>query len=176
MFSFHWYQLYAYPGFRAWATGSLLWSCHSGRNWESTFTSFYTAEVIRSLRVRPKWHHIFSALILTYGALVKISALHTEHGASWDIFKESTNTCCCHCHRKYALMMKSIGFERSGEGMLWCCNTIIRVTRFNCHFYHLCLCHVFVNWFPVLYFVWIQFVLGFWAFSFPPELDLRCCI
>jgi hypothetical protein len=34
VFSFPMYQLYAYPGFRAWATGSLLWECHSGRNWE----------------------------------------------------------------------------------------------------------------------------------------------
>ena len=34
VFSFQWYQLYAYPGFRAWATGSLLWARHSIGNWE----------------------------------------------------------------------------------------------------------------------------------------------
>ena len=33
LFSFQWYQLYAYPGFRAWITGSLLWARHSDRKW-----------------------------------------------------------------------------------------------------------------------------------------------
>ena len=34
VFSIQWYQLYAYPGFWAWVTGSLLWARQSGGNWE----------------------------------------------------------------------------------------------------------------------------------------------
>jgi hypothetical protein len=39
VFSMQCYQLYAYPGFWAWVTGSLLWARHSDRKWRKIDSS-----------------------------------------------------------------------------------------------------------------------------------------
>jgi hypothetical protein len=60
VFSFQWYQLYAYPGNRAWATGSLLWARQPGWYWGKktlALTSSHTAAHLAGCH-RILWHVI----------------------------------------------------------------------------------------------------------------------